>query len=629
MVNNRFEIIQGTADLNNITKADSIINKSVLMAPADLQIITHFNNSGTFLNRSGKVSFLGSGSISGSVVPEFNHLYLQSAFTLPSKLIVNGDFINNGIIYPNVGIVQLNGKSKQQMGGTRKLDLFDLFIGNNADTVKIQNAVAINGSLDLAPRAILNAGSNQLNLIYSDKNHQGKIGILDSSSKILGSVTMQRFVPGSVPGYRYLTSPLVGYTIADLSGYFPFDKFFLFNYDETVTGIKTAGFNIPKLSDQIQPGRGYVFWPTGQEAFNGINWSASGTLQSGINRDAVDFKIDYTPTSGGSYENDGWNLLGNPYPSPVIWTSDAGAWSDKLNGQFRGIDPVVYVWDNKSGNYQTWNALTGMGDLSESTGVIPAGQAFWVHAYQANPSLVIHESAKTSQNAEMLRVNRGPVQGFTISLIHGNRRSNAFFAVHAGASEKFDPGKDALQMTGSVPAISMLAQDGFSLAHYLSHSIPDTIDLKFHQIVPGIYKFLLDTKSELSNTDFWLLDKQTGLRKKLLPAEEINLDLNGPGDSLRYRLVSYVDDGTFSNSEDFKIFPNPSSNGSVYIQTPRAPGFKVTIRNAIGIPVQNFELEQSEQQNQFRISLKNLPSGLYILTLQDGVLVQSKKFLIQ
>lgn len=91
----------------------------------------------------------------------------------------------------------------------------------------------------------------------------------------------------------------------------------------------------------------------------------------------VTVPVSFTP---GSYE--GYNLAGNPFTSAII--ADIPSWTKT------GIMNAVWVWDAVSGNYRTWNGLTGTLD----GGIIPATQGFFIRATGPSPSLLIPASSR-------------------------------------------------------------------------------------------------------------------------------------------------------------------------------------------------------------------------------------------
>ena len=118
---------------------------------------------------------------------------------------------------------------------------------------------------------------------------------------------------------------------------------------------------------------GYGAW-----ASSGITGSTvvsyEGTLNTG----------DYNPTltfNNNPGEGQGWNLIGNPYPSAVEWNA---------NWVTNNVDATCYVWDGTQ--YLTWNRLTGIG--TKGNGVIPVSQGFFVKANNAGPTMTIPGSER-------------------------------------------------------------------------------------------------------------------------------------------------------------------------------------------------------------------------------------------
>ena len=89
-----------------------------------------------------------------------------------------------------------------------------------------------------------------------------------------------------------------------------------------------------------------------------------------------------------SFAESGWNLIGNPYPSTLDWSSTSG-WSSA------NLANAIYVRNNENGNSNSVIAsfVDGVG-TNGGTGLIATGQAFWVAAIGSNPSLTVNETAK-------------------------------------------------------------------------------------------------------------------------------------------------------------------------------------------------------------------------------------------
>jgi hypothetical protein len=176
----------------------------------------------------------------------------------------------------------------------------------------------------------------------------------------------------------------------------------------------------------------------GYAVYNASNATAKfkGFLNTGDKSPTVSYNAG---PSGG----DGWNLLGNPYPSPLEWNNN---WTKS------SIDATVYVFDGTQ--YLTWNYnLGGFGTMGN--GYIPSTQGFWVKANATGPSITI-------PNSERLHVSQAfykDVELFsnlmTINVAGNGYTDNALVGFYSGATDKFDSDFDAYKLAG-IPAAPQL-----------------------------------------------------------------------------------------------------------------------------------------------------------------------------
>jgi len=111
-----------------------------------------------------------------------------------------------------------------------------------------------------------------------------------------------------------------------------------------------------------------------------VTLSASGSI---VNSSYNYSGLTYTSTNG-----EGWNLLGNPFPSNINW--DASGWT-KTN-----IDNTVYQYIPGTNSYTSWNGAAGTGGVTD--GIIPSGGAFFVKANAASPAFSVTQADKTQVN---------------------------------------------------------------------------------------------------------------------------------------------------------------------------------------------------------------------------------------
>jgi PKD repeat protein len=233
---------------------------------------------------------------------------------------------------------------------------------------------------------------------------------------ISGTVTQQRFLDLSLDGWYELASPCVGSTLANwnddgltTSGFpnsdFPNFSFInVYTYEENnANGIKSDGWAAATdISNTSGPDHGHRYYI----GAGGYTMSVTGTVNSG----AYVFPLDYEDDAGNG-EEEGWNLIGNPFPSTVDWDAVAGS-------EMTALENSIWVFSAVNGNYGAYTQLTGGFGTNGVTRYIPSSQGFWVHARGAGPGLTFLESIKApTQNPSFVKAGGNPyAQPMTLRL---------------------------------------------------------------------------------------------------------------------------------------------------------------------------------------------------------------------
>jgi hypothetical protein len=97
--------------------------------------------------------------------------------------------------------------------------------------------------------------------------------------------------------------------------------------------------------------------------------------------------INFTKTDLPNNDDEGWNLIGNPYPSAIDW--DLVTIPENLSGAIWVFDPGL----GAMGSYRYY--INGGGVANTTTQYIPSGQGFFVRATGGNGSLQLTNSIRT------------------------------------------------------------------------------------------------------------------------------------------------------------------------------------------------------------------------------------------
>lgn len=347
------------------------------------------------------------------------------------NLTVKGNWTNNGNFVAGYGQVIFNGTGHQTISGNQTFYIME--INNESGTEIVSGSDTITGVLKVTYGAFQ---TNDSLVLYSDANGTGSIGPLTTGS-LYGQITMQRFMNVMWDDWRFLSSPVSNFTFDQLndniwtSGYtgstFPGESFIsVYMYDETVSGTADNGYTFPQNStDTLAAGQGFM-------AYVGTG-SISSTLDfTGVpNQGSIDIAVNYTLTDTFS---DGWNLVGNPYPSAISW-KDAG--NTKVN-----LDNAVYTWNSEQGVYSSY--VDGIG-ANGGSDIIAAGQAFYVRANAANPQLILSESSKRAQPDTYMK-SEETVLYLTMKVENSYGYDETVFRPNLNATSGFDSWADAEKM---------------------------------------------------------------------------------------------------------------------------------------------------------------------------------------
>ncbi|MFI5221483.1 MAG: T9SS type A sorting domain-containing protein [Bacteroidia bacterium] len=394
LLNGTNQSIGGTNATNFYNLTGSGLGTSPMSS--DLLIINTLNlTSGQILDINGKTLTLA-GSITGSGVFKGS---------LISNLIINGS--------GSAGTINFD----QTSAATRTLNSFTL--NRNSVTVTLGNALEITGTLNLNNGTLASGGNLKL---VSNAGGTAQIAAITGTGSITGNVIAERYVPSTARRWRFISPTISNTSLEDWRGEFfvtgagtgttlgttnsnGFDATgtnspSVYYYNETAGGNLNNGWTAaPNTGMTLTPGLGYRVFIRGDRSSllrltgvdnsqNAVTSNLTGTVNSG------DITMPVTYTNYSLSNDDGWNMLGNPYPARYDWYTFWNSGNSGYNGTYYSkIDPNIYVFDATSNSYKSFNALANSGTMN---GIIAAGQAFFVKATGPGPSITFKEQFKTS-----------------------------------------------------------------------------------------------------------------------------------------------------------------------------------------------------------------------------------------
>jgi hypothetical protein len=219
------------------------------------------------------------------------------------------------------------------------------------------------------------------NLSTTSSSLKGRVGMIGAGSSISGSVTVETFIPGGATGWANLgVSGVTGQTVADWDTYVSsngangipmtcggctYNQSSLTSWFNSIAAWDEVANNYDTsivASSSLVTGKGYwVYVGDGFSTTNDLMLVNSGPLvQGGVS-------IPLTATSGSAT---GYNLVANPYASPVSWA--------KVLALSSSVNNAIYVWNADLGSTTSYvGGVSTPNNSSAITDIIPAGQGLY------------------------------------------------------------------------------------------------------------------------------------------------------------------------------------------------------------------------------------------------------------
>ncbi|AWI26482.1 T9SS sorting signal type C domain-containing protein [Flavobacterium pallidum] len=313
-----------------------------------------------------------------------------------------------------------------------------------------------------------------------------------------GNILIKRNTTMRRLDYTYWSSPVAGQNLLAFSPQTVTNRFM--TIDETTNAFVTQNPSIASFT----AAKGYVIrapnnFTTAPSPFVG---KFTGVPNNG------DFTIPVTKNGQG------YNLIGNPYPS----TLDANAFLAENPG-------TLYFWTHRnqdagSGeNYSTYTVIGGTASASgsiEPNGTIQVGQGFILLPTAAgNVSFSNDMRAGNNQN-QFFRSADIEKHRIWFNLFHGETPSNQIMVAYAtDATQDVDAGMDALMVPSNDSFISNLINGGDYViqARALPFENTDEVPLSFNASEAGTYTLSLDHFDGLfsSNQEIYIKDNLNGI----------------------------------------------------------------------------------------------------------------------
>lgn len=451
----------------------------------------------------------------------------------------------------------------------------------------------------------LNASAGTFTL-QSDASGTAYLDDFTLGGTVIGNIRVQRYNPIGVTGYRQLGAPVQVNNISQVSGF-------------TVSGI--PGFVIPlptcdpnyvaanspygswvQLVENATPqyncsqslfqvltgggmtnGRGYYMDAPGGSTFTFTGAPNTGPVSFGL-------------THANAPVSNGWNMVSNPYPSPLAWeTGNVPA----------GIDGIGKLWVTSGAYTGTFQDL----DPNIPGTAVAIGQAFQVRVTNpgGTPSFNVDNSDRTTSPPSFLFAG-GPGMVLNIDILGNGFADLAKVRFIDGATTGMDAMFDSPKMLGNAnqPMVySVWNGKNYSTNSFEALNDVYTLPLGVKLASAGQHSFVFSNMDQFPASAFiYLEDVQTGIWQDVRANDTYSFTQPIGTNETRFLLHFFppVKQQTVDATCDL--------GGSVTLTEVAPATWNYVLKNSQNIAVSQGILDASQ-------TIGNLPVGTYTLTLTE------------
>ena len=319
-----------------------------------------------------------------------------------------------------------------------------------------------------------------------------------------------------------------------------------------------------------------------------------------------DGSLNYAITNSGN----GWNLVGNPYPTTI-----------DIDAVLERNSSLVFetAWIRTNLQYATWNSASDLGSNGGSQ-YVSKMQAFWVLCETAG-SFSFEDSDKNTQTVSLLKSTTYEDDA-TLRIVVSNNDigDEAIFAVREGAAEYFES-FDTQKKFGSANAeIYFELQSGEKLTANVVDILRDSSSYKLgiQTREAGSFRFNFKSIEGFSEEiEIYLEDLENGAFELVSEGMNYEFEIEETSNADRFRLSFFLKSVTSAYLSEALKSPRVSANKqSIYIYTGDIgrEQLNVTLYDLQGRQLQRHILEGSDR---YTLIADQLP-GIYLVAFSAG-----------
>jgi len=496
------------------------------------------------------------------------------------------------------GILFIDAPQSVELSGTStNPTICDSLILNSTLTVGESQALEVKGGIDILKKS---------NLLYIKAGSSNAGTLIHNSPDVLGQVDI---VPAKKNGksveWHYLSTPISDEVSSNFS-----DPLYEWNSSDTWGGLGDGSPWQITSDYYMQRGKGYAIHT------NPYTISFYGHLNAGA------YNVTLHTSADGNPDEQGWNLVGNPYVAPIDWDKVV------LEGDVpSGAENAIYFYQDVDGsgsqaNYRYYVPSTGgtYGVGTENANqYIPICQGFMIKTNTNNAVLKLKSEHRKNVHAYFYKTEMKAPKIIDLTISDGLNSDEMIYRIIDDATLAFDANYDARKLFPSdntIPLIySINPNNETSTIAINSIPNPDKNTVLNLGISGPEGNYTINLKALSVDSKYvYLVDNYTNTTIDLKQTNSYTFKHDGGKVSDRFTITFaslLTTNVRETQNVNIEVYPNPTTDFiNVDLQSEISKG-NAQIFSTNGILVKSTELNSGNN----RIDMTNFSKGIYIVKI--------------
>ncbi|MES2388226.1 MAG: T9SS type A sorting domain-containing protein [Bacteroidota bacterium] len=300
-------------------------------------------------------------------------------------------------------------------------------------------------------------------------------------------------------------------------------------------------------------------------------------------------------------EENGFNLIGNPYMANLDWSAESG-WT-RTN-----VSDSYWIYKGDEGLYTSF--VTNVGGVNGADGNITRGQSFFVKTTGDAPAMSVTPAAAGSSFSSSALMRSAATETLRMKLSGGAKTDEVLLSRNSNARTAYAGTEDASKMWNSGLNLALTAFEKQLSISSRPISAGDVQNLYVYSTLGTPVQLTLTELNGFEGLEVQFVDRTLNTSTTLVAGQSVSVESDPTGERYAIIFPSSVTGVKPNSAAALVIYPNPAENVLFMEGLSNEAARSLRLTDMLG---HNMPAKLSAQAGRYSLDLSNLSAGVYTI----------------